>query len=194
MVKKGQKLDEQQLLKLAEARKAALAIRQEKAQIKKDEKELAGLERKEKGASLKKSLASKKSKKQEDHETGYAENVVLQHKELEEEPTEEIEEIVRAKPKKQPVRRARKVRYVEEELSSEEEVVYKEARKSKPQQQSKQEISQEERDAIIQQHYADQEAEQQEAQRLHYLEQAQNVVQQMPVRGGIRTNLFGGWN
>ena len=37
MVKKGEKLDEGQLLKLAEARKKALEVRQEKATVKKQE-------------------------------------------------------------------------------------------------------------------------------------------------------------
>ena len=77
MPKKGEKLDESQLLKLAEARKKALEVRQEKATVKKQEKELATLERKEKSTNLRKQIDEKKSKKQDDHSAGYAQNEII---------------------------------------------------------------------------------------------------------------------
>ena len=58
MPKKGEKLTEAQLEALARARQRALEVRQEKAQLKRDEKELNNLEKEEKKQTVKKRLAS----------------------------------------------------------------------------------------------------------------------------------------
>ncbi len=193
MVRKGEKLDEAQLLKLAEARKKALEVRQEKAAVKKQEKELAMLERKEKSENLKKSIAAKKSKKQIDHEDGYAQNVVIQQEqEIEQEEPMTME--VAEKPKRASARKPKKViQYEEDSSSSEEEVVVRKVRKNKAPIQHPQEISQDDRDRIIQEHYAQQEQQVQDAERQRYLQQAQQIPALMNVRGGMRTNLFGGF-
>ena len=72
-------------------------------------------------------------------------------------------------------------------------VVVRKVRKNKAQPQPQQEISQDDRDRIIQEHYAQQEQQVQEAERQRYLQQAQQIPALMKVRGGMRTNLFGGF-
>lgn len=210
MPKKGEKLDEAQLIKLGEARKKALEVRQEKATVKKQEKELATLERKEKSTNLKKQIDAKKSKKQDDHSVGYAQNEITQgsagcpriiHQEQtigqatfssDEEPEPRIKQ-PKVKSKTAPPRKVkRQVVYEEESSSSEEEAEVRTVRKNKPQQSSQRDISLEERNAIINQHYAEQQHAQDEKERQRYLGQAQQAIQTMPIRGGVRTNLFGG--
>ena len=197
MPKKGEKLDESQLLKLAEARKKALEVRQEKATVKKQEKELATLERKEKSTNLRKQIDEKKSKKQDDHSAGYAQNEIIHQEQSIGQATfssdEEPEPIKQPKVRtnKSPQRKAkRQVVYEEGSSSSEEEVEVRRVKKNKPVQQN---ISQDDRDAIISQHYAEQQEQHAEKERQHYLGQAHQVIQQMPVKGGVRTNLFGGY-
>jgi hypothetical protein len=201
MPKKGEKLDEAQLIKLGEARKKALEVRQEKATVKKQEKELATLERKEKSSSLKKQIDAKKSKKQEDHSVGYAQNEIIHQEQTIGQATFSSDEEQEAEPIKQPKVKSktapprkvkRQVVYEEESSSSEEEAEVRTVRKNKPQQSSQRDISLEERNAIINQHYAEQQHAQDEKERQRYLGQAQQAIQTMPIRGGVRTNLFGG--
>ena len=169
MPKKGEKLTEAQLEALARARQRALEVRQEKAQLKRDEKELSQLEKEEKKQTVKKRLASIKQPEPEP----------------EPEETEEVEEIV-----EKPVRRKgvlkkapakKKVVYVEESSESEEEqpVVIKRKPKVKTHV-----ISDEDRQRIIAEH-------QEELDRQEYLAQAEAIKQQQQRQPRLRTNLFG---
>jgi len=205
MPKKGEKLDEAQLLKLAEARKKALEVRQEKATVKKQEKELAGLERKDRSSHLKKQIDERTAKSRnliKDLNQAKIDAAAVSQRESDSDeeapaPCSQARAVKPARKAKQQVAAAPRHyecdddELVSDDSSSEEEIIAAPKVRGVGKPARKAMISQDDRNAIIQQHYDEQQALRDEQDRQRYLGQAGQVISQMAVRGGVRTNLFG---